>query len=155
PDGKRIVSASWDNTLQLWDADSGKPIGQPFTGHKDSFSSAAFSPDGKRIVSGSWDNTLQLWDADSGKPIGQPFTVHEAYVLSVAFSPGGKRIVSASWDNTLWLWAVFEGWADALCQKLGRNMTPSEWREWVSPDIAYRKVCPKFPEPTDEPTSNE
>ena len=68
------------------------------------------------------------------------------------FSPDGKHIV---WDNTLRLWDAFEGWADALCQKLGRNMTHPEWREWVSPDIAYRKVCLKFPEPSDEPTSNE
>ncbi|HRB29855.1 MAG TPA: hypothetical protein PK517_06810, partial [Nitrosomonas sp.] len=44
---------------------------------------------------------------------------------------------------------------DALCQKLGLNMTPSEWREWVSPDITYRKVCLKFPEPSDESTFSE
>ena len=71
------------------------------------------------------------------------------------FSPDGKHIVSGSWDNTLRLWEIFEGWTDALCQKLGLNMTPSEWREWVSPDITYRKVCLKFPEPSDESTFSE
>jgi len=35
PDGKRIISCSLDNTVRLWDAFTGKPIGQPLTGHTD------------------------------------------------------------------------------------------------------------------------
>ena len=76
PDGKRIVSGSHDNTLRLWDADTGQPIGQPMTGHTGAVFSVAFSPDGKRIVSGSYDKTVRLWDADTGQPIGQPLTGH-------------------------------------------------------------------------------
>ena len=53
PDGKRIVTASDDNTARLWDAESGKQIGEPLTGHTDAVGSAAFSPDGKRIVTAS------------------------------------------------------------------------------------------------------
>ena len=53
PDGKRIVTGSADNTVRLWEADSGKPIGEPMKGHTDRVQSVAFSPDGKRIVSGS------------------------------------------------------------------------------------------------------
>ena len=33
PDGKRIVTASADKTARLWDADTGKPIGEPLKGH--------------------------------------------------------------------------------------------------------------------------
>ena len=35
PDGKRIVTASEDKTARMWDAASGKPIGQPLKGHED------------------------------------------------------------------------------------------------------------------------
>ena len=53
PDGKRIVTASEDKTARVWDAATGKPIGEPLKGHEDAVSSAAFSPDGKRIVTAS------------------------------------------------------------------------------------------------------
>ena len=52
PDGKRIVTASWDKTARVWDADDGRGA-DPLIGHKAWVHSAAFSPDGKRIVTAS------------------------------------------------------------------------------------------------------
>jgi WD40 repeat protein len=104
PDGKSIVSGSWDNTIRLWDAQTGKPIGQSLQGHKSDVTSVAFSPDGKQIVSGSRDKTIRLWDAQTGQLIGQPIQGHTDVVESVAFSPDGKRIVSGSWDTTIRIW---------------------------------------------------
>ena len=60
-DGHRIVSASDDQTVRIWNADTGAQIGPPLTGHTNWVSSAAFSPDGHRIVSGSDDHTVRLW----------------------------------------------------------------------------------------------
>jgi hypothetical protein len=64
PDGSRILSASADNTVRIWDAATGREI-RTLAGHGGLVYSASFSPDGGRIVSGSWDNTLRLWDAES------------------------------------------------------------------------------------------
>ena len=100
PDGKRIVTASEDKTARLWDAESGKQIGEPLLGHTATVLSAAFSPDGKRIVTAAEDKTARLWDAESGKQIGEPLLGHTEPVLSAAFSPDGKRIVTASVDRT-------------------------------------------------------
>ena len=148
PDGHRLATGSADTTVRLWDADTGKPIGQPLTGHPASkVLSVAFRPDGKHIASGSQD-VLQVWDADTGQQIGQPLTGHTDVVRSVAFSPDGHRLASGSADTTIRLWPATAS-TDMLCSKLTTNMSHKQWREWVSPDIAYIKACPDLPIPPD------
>jgi WD40 repeat protein len=51
PDGKQIISASWDNNLKLWDL-AGNCL-QTFVGYTAVILNANFSPDGKQIVSAS------------------------------------------------------------------------------------------------------
>jgi WD40 repeat protein len=60
PDGKTIASASFDKTVKLWDAATGKEI-TTLKGHSSSVTSVAFSPDGKTIASASFDKTVKLW----------------------------------------------------------------------------------------------
>ena len=36
-----------------------------------------------------------------------------------------------------------------LCDKLTTNMSRKQWREWISPDIEYIKLCPRLPDPLD------
>jgi WD40 repeat protein len=145
PDGHRIVSGSYDNTVRVWDADTGKPVGQPLTGHIMAVLSVAFSPDGKLIASGSMDNSVRLWDAVTGRPVGQPLPGHTAFVFSVVFSPDGTTIVSGGGDNTLRVWPTYPDPASAMCAKLTTNMSHKQWRDWVSPDIDYIKTCPDLP----------
>jgi WD40 repeat protein len=49
PDGTRIVTASFANTADIWDAATGKQI-TVLHEHEHEVNSAAFSPDGTRIV---------------------------------------------------------------------------------------------------------
>ncbi|ABW25762.1 WD-repeat protein [Acaryochloris marina MBIC11017] len=106
PDGTRIVSGSLDNTVRIWDAKTGQPIGEPLQGHQNTVWSVSYSPDGRRIVSGSSDNTVRIWDAKTGQAIGEPLQGHQNDVYSVSFSPDGTRIVSGSRDKTVRIWEV-------------------------------------------------
>src|SRR5262249_49603409 len=71
PGGHWIVTSSEDKTARLWDAATGKQIGEPMK-HEASVNSAQFSPNGQWIVTASEDKTARLWDAATGKPIGEP-----------------------------------------------------------------------------------
>jgi WD40 repeat protein len=55
------VSGSDDNTIKLWNVETGQEI-RTLKGHDNSVSSVNFSPDGKTLVSGSADNTIKLWN---------------------------------------------------------------------------------------------
>ncbi|MCZ6875782.1 MAG: hypothetical protein O7G88_20005, partial [bacterium] len=63
PDGGFLASASFDNTVKLWDV-QGKALLHTFEGHSRSVNSVAFSPDGGFLASASFDNTVKLWDVE-------------------------------------------------------------------------------------------
>jgi dipeptidyl aminopeptidase/acylaminoacyl peptidase len=136
PDGTRVVTASFDNTARLWDAQSGQAIGAPLQHEKD-VHSAAFSPDGTRVVTASFDNTARIWDAQSGQAIGAPLK-HEEAVTSAAFSPDGTRVVTASMDGTARIWDAQSAdmlgapvTADDLIALSGRRVADNGQLEWL------------------------
>lgn len=58
-DGKQLASGSADNSVIIWDLQTGDAIGKPLTGHSRTVTSVAYSPDGRSIASHSWDG--EIW----------------------------------------------------------------------------------------------
>jgi WD40 repeat protein len=120
PDGQRVVSASWDRTLKVWDLASGRIIAT-LEGHNRTVTAVAVTPDGHRAVSASWDKTLKVWDITSGRAVAT-LEGHADLVSAVALTPDGRHAVSASLDKTLKVWdlgsgralATLEGHSDAV-----------------------------------------
>jgi eukaryotic-like serine/threonine-protein kinase len=107
PGGKRIASASFDDTVQVWDATTGRHV-LTYHGHRAAVTAVAWSPDGRRIASASADHTVQVWDADDGSYIFS-YRGHTDRVTAVAWSPDGKHIASGSWDRTVQAWDATKG----------------------------------------------
>jgi WD40 repeat protein len=105
PDGRYVVSGSWDETVRVWEVTSGRETARMT--HDDGVISVAFSPDGWYVVSGSWDNTARVWEAASGREIAR--MTHDGNVTSAAFSADGRYVVSGSGDNTARVWEVASG----------------------------------------------
>ncbi|RYP53536.1 hypothetical protein DL768_001491 [Monosporascus sp. mg162] len=107
PDSKFVVSASYDQTVKIWDAAT-RTYMQTLRGHSGIVISAAFSPDSKFVVSGSHDNTVKIWDAATGKYV-QTFEGHSDPIFSAAFLPDSKLVASASYDQTVKIWDTATG----------------------------------------------
>lgn len=90
-DGRRAVSGSRDNTLKVWDLETGQLL-RTLEGRARGFSSVALSADGHRAVSGSEDKTLKVWDLDTGEIVAA-FT-GESPVFAVAIAPDDRTIVA-------------------------------------------------------------
>jgi len=84
PHGSRIVTGSNDETIRIWDAETGAVVGEALKGHTRSVRSVAYSPDGRYITSGSEDSTIRIWDAETGAAVGNPLEGHSSAVRSVA-----------------------------------------------------------------------
>jgi dipeptidyl aminopeptidase/acylaminoacyl peptidase len=141
PDGKRVVTASEDNTARVWDAQTGQALVGHLK-HNGEVISAQFSPDGKRIVTASQDGTARVWDAQSGQPLTEPMK-HNGWVYSAQFSPDGKRIVTASGDNTARVWDIapsgtgFPDWLLPLAEAVaGGRLNPQGVLEPTGQDPA-------------------
>jgi WD40 repeat protein len=104
PDGRRVVTASWDHTARVWDLSGPRPVATVLEGHKDVVLAASFSPDGRRIVTASKDHTARVWDLSGPRPTAMVLEGHTETVLEASFSPDGQRVVTASEDGNARVW---------------------------------------------------
>lgn len=108
PDGKRIVTGSWDKTARIWDAEKAVSELRLEGGHRQYVNDAAFSPDGLRVVTAGDDRTACVWDARTGKLL-LTLRGHRDRVASAVFSPDGRQILTASNDKTARVWDAATG----------------------------------------------
>lgn len=117
-DGKRIATGSFDKSVKLWDASTGKEL-RTFAGkagHQNLVTAVAFSPDGSSIASAGTDNFARIWDVPTGKP--QLELDLTANGTKAAASPDGKLYAVGAADGSV---KVF----NAADNKLSVTLTPA------------------------------
>jgi ribosome assembly protein 4 len=101
PNGKLIVSASFDKSLRLWNAEGEQMA--VFRGHVEAVYMVCWSLDSKMFVSGSKDSTMKVWDCKLKKQMFDlPGHADEVYALD--WSPDGAKVASGSKDKMLRIW---------------------------------------------------
>jgi HEAT repeat protein/Tol biopolymer transport system component len=95
PNSTHIASGSDDNTVQVWESDSGRNF-YSYSSHTSAVLTVAWSPDGSRIASAGDDGTVRIWNASTGQNI-LTYRGHAGDVVAaVAWSPDSTRIASTS-----------------------------------------------------------
>ena len=126
PNSQRILSDAIDDTVQIWDATTGRNAlifrDFPHTG--------AWSPDGTRIVLTSQE-IVQVCDATTGRTL-LTYRGHSTNVFTVAWSPDGTRIVSGSYGGTVQIWDAVSGHTIFTYQHTG-----DVWTVAWSPDGSH------------------
>ena len=105
PERNRILSASNDRTLRLWDPRTG--AAGVLEGHGSSVAAAAIVPGGRWVVSGGFDREIFIWDLETLKDVsrhrGHLDAVHDLLIIN-----HGRSVISCSNDRTCRRWAILE-----------------------------------------------
>jgi len=166
PDGKLLVTGSWDQSAKIWDIATGKALRKLDGLHQGYVNSVEFSPDGALVLTGSDDGTARLWQAATGEPTGPTFRGHQSRIRRACFSSSGQQVLTTANDKTARIWdrqtgkslqtLVGHEWA-VLCGEFSRDgkrvITGSEDNTALIWDASTGKSLLKLAGHTDSITS--
>ncbi len=124
PDGKKVLTASFDYSVGLWEA-TGEAPPDWLEGHDAAVNCVAFLTGG-RAVSGGDDFSVIIWDLATASVVHR-MEGHTGKVMSVRPSPDGSMVASAAWDGTLRLWDTATGMQIAVLDQHRGNVNDIVW----------------------------
>lgn len=107
PDGTRVVTASSDLVLIIWDLNTGTQVSR-LVGHEHPIMSVKFSPDGTQLLSSSEKSELFIWDLAS-ETIETSFDDVRGRVMDAIWLPNSLQIASVSSNRRVVIWDILSG----------------------------------------------
>ncbi|NEN95538.1 MAG: WD40 repeat domain-containing protein [Moorea sp. SIO3I7] len=102
PDGKQVISASFDNTIKVWNIKyQEKKL--TFIGHDYSIYDIKVTRDGNKIISASKDQTLKVWNLEFQDQHIQVIE-NKNSVNDVTITPDGKQVICVSKNKIITVW---------------------------------------------------
>jgi eukaryotic-like serine/threonine-protein kinase len=118
PDGKNLVTATWDGSAKIWNMGTCESQ-MPLLKHSARLFDVSYSADGGWIATASEDSTARIWDAGTGEP-ASPFLDNRGEVYDVSFHPDSRTLLTCGADGTARLWSCPEGkvlWPEPIRHK--------------------------------------
>lgn len=150
PSNNLLATAEFTG-LYLWDAATGKLVGENVEPNRTSANNLAFSPDGSSIALVLHGGEVLLVDTATQRLLGtHVFAGTEDFLhgpSTVAFSPDGRSLFIHKGDGAVLKWeADAKDWAARACSVAGRNLSRDEWKRYIGDTIPYHRTCPQFPD---------
>lgn len=142
-DGKLIATGGADNSILLWDVNSGKQI-RTILHHSDEINTLQFSPEDSLLISTSKDNTITISEILTGKLIHK-FTFKNHEISNAYFSKDGSKIIAITNRDSYFIYntyttnLLFEGKKDYSDYKSSDLISPNGDKALIK--IGWQKIA--------------
>jgi WD40 repeat protein len=102
--GDRLVSASYDQTLQQWDSQKNLPLWHT-SDHRGAIYAIAVHPQNSWIATAGGDGTISLWSSYDGTKVGS-LSGNVSSVASLTISPHGQTLAAGCVDGSIKVWSL-------------------------------------------------
>ena len=119
PDGRTVISTSWDGKINVFDVISGFQL-HNIDAHSGKINTVIFSKYGKVFYTGSSDGKIAVWNSQTGKLI-KSFRAHKSAVTSLQLTPDDQTLISCSIEGIIKVWDIHNAKEIYTYYQLTRN----------------------------------
>ena len=139
PSGQLLLTITDQREARVWEVPTGKPVAR--FAHESEIDAVRFNPR-LGVLATLSAFRVYVWNISTGELMTQLADAGDVRV--VEFSRDGRYLLTGSTDGTaaLWLWKTEDLHAEA-CRRLTRNLSSSEWQQYLGP-APYERSCPNL-----------
>lgn len=143
PDGNTLLCFGFNGQTeeaQLFDVKTGHRIGSAWVGFDDTPKSVDFSADGSIMIVSTSSESIRFWDMATREPLGTPINAAPAALMT-----GDSTLVLARKGVVEFRDSLLVNTRQRACRRANRNLTASEWNQFVGHSWPYCRTCAEFP----------